>query len=190
MCFQILCELFLAYVRWCFTITYAIYTILFIIWYCAVSVDSLECRYLVQTVISCVSKVVKMEATGLTQEMQNLHLQERVIENNVIFYLQTNHKSSTDDQIRSECKGNFSEDEIISAKQLLANEYYEVLSAWDKELGQALVTRRNNKKGNSDRKLDTIIIDILDAIDGIEACDEKITIIAKDELKIPKHKSR
>ena len=85
-----------------------------------------------------------MGATG--QEMQNLQLQQRVIENDVIYFLQKDHKDSTDDQIRSVCKGNFSEDEIISAKQLLASEYVEVLSAYDKELGHALLTKRNNTK--------------------------------------------
>ena len=129
-----------------------------------------------------------MGATG--QEMQNLQLQQRVIENDVIYFLQKDHKGSTDDQIRSVCKDNFSEEEIVSAKQLLASEYLEVLSAYDKELGHALLTKRNNtKKGKKNRKLDKVITDILDAIDGIEACDENIKIVAKDENKLPDHKS-
>ena len=116
--------------------------------------------------------------------------QEYVIENNVIFFLQKNHKDSTEEQIRLECKNNFSEDEIVSAKQFLASEYLPVLSAYDKELGNTLLTRRNNtKNGEKNRKLDKVIIDILDAIDGIEACDENIKIFTKDVSKIPVHKS-
>ena len=125
-----------------------------------------------------------MGATG--QEMQNLHLQQRVIENDVIYFLQKDHKGSTDDQIRSVCKDNFSEEEIVSAKQLLASEYLEVLSAYDKELGHVLVTtRKNTRKGKKNRKLDKVITDILDAIDGIEACDEKSKLSLKMKTNSP-----
>ena len=154
--------------------------------YANVLVDTQKCHSHVQTVI-CSRVIIRMEATGLSQKLQDLHLQGRVIKNNVLFYLQKNHKGSTDDQIRSECKNNFAEPEIFGAKELLHDEYLAVLTDQDEAVGKRLETKRKNGPTNS--AVDSVIIDLLKSIDAIEACETNFQIIAKDENEIPAYKS-
>ena len=93
-----------------------------------------------------------MGTTDLTQEMQNLKIQELIIENNVLFFLQKNHKDSTDDQISQVLKDNFAEVEIVEAKHVLASEpYITALTKCDKDVGIAITTKRRNSKTKKDR---------------------------------------
>ena len=129
-----------------------------------------------------------MDATGLTQQMRNLEIKDNmIIENDVLFYLQKNHKGSTLEQIRVQCKNNFAEDEIISAKQFLHDEYLTVLSDHDAKVGKALETPR--RTGPLNNKIDTVINDLMAAINAIEACTADITITAKNDDRIPVHLS-
>ena len=129
-----------------------------------------------------------MDATGLTQQMRDLEIKDNmIIENDVLFYLQKNHKGSTLEQIRVQCKNNFAEDEIFGAKQFLHNEYLTVLSDHDSKVGKALETTRKN--GPCNNAVDSIIKDLMAAIDAIEACTADITITAKNEDRIPVYKS-
>ena len=128
-----------------------------------------------------------MDATGLTQQMRDMDLQDMVIENDVLFYLQKNHKGSTLDQIKSQCKGNFAEPEIFGARQFLQAEYLTVLSEHDPKLGKILEKPR--RKGSVNDAIDSVIKDLIDSIDAIEACKTKITIIAKNADKIPVYNS-
>ena len=129
-----------------------------------------------------------MDATGLTQQMRDLEIKDNmIIENDVLFYLQKNHKGSTLEQIRVQCKNNFAEDEIFRAKQFLHDEYLTVLSGHDAKVGKALETPR--RTGPLNNKIDTVINDLMAAIDAIEACTANITITAKNEDRIPVHKS-
>ena len=73
------------------------------------------------------------------------------------------------------------------AKRLLAEEYLTVITKYDNEVGTRLTTIR--KKGGTHSKVDKVLIDIIKAIDVIEACDEDIQIIAKDVSKIPEFMS-
>ena len=129
-----------------------------------------------------------MDATGLTQQMRDLEIKDNmIIENDVLFYLQKNHKGSTLEQIRVQCKNNFAEEEIFRAKQFLHDEYLTVLSGHDAKVGKALETPR--RTGPLNNKIDTVIGDLMTAIDAIEACTANITITAKNEDRIPVHKS-
>ena len=109
-----------------------------------------------------------MDATGLTQQMRDMDLQEMVIENDVLFYLQKNHKVSTLDQIKSQCKSNFTEPEIVGTRQFLHDEYLTVLSEHDPRLGKILDKTRRN--GSVNDAIDSVIKDLMDSIDVIKAC--------------------
>ena len=132
-----------------------------------------------------------MGTTDLTQEMQNLKIQELIIENNVLFFLQKNHKDSTDDQISQVLKDNFAEVEIVEAKHVLASEpYITALTKCDKEVGIAITTKRRNSRTKKDRALNAVIIDLMNSIDAFEASTEiVIKIVAKDDTKIPKYRA-
>ena len=132
-----------------------------------------------------------MATTVLSQQMQNLQIQEMIIENNVLFFLQKNHKDSTDGQISQVLKDNFAEVEIVEAKHLLASEpYITVLTKCNKDVGKALTTNRKNSRTNKDRALNAVIIDLMDSIDAIEASSEGIKIVAKDGRKFLRIKPR
>ena len=132
-----------------------------------------------------------MGTTDLTQEMQNLKIQELIIENNVLFFLQKNHKDSTDDQISQVLKDNFAEVEIVEAKHVLASEpYITALTKCDKDVGIAITTKRRNSRTKKDRALNAVIIDLMNSIDAFEASTEiVIKIVAKDDSKIPKYRA-
>ena len=105
--------------------------------------------------------------------MQDLDLDKEIIENNVLFFLQKNHKDSTDEQVKQALKDSFAETEIIEAKLLLAGEpYLTLLTEYDEVLGISLKTKRRNTKNKKNRALDAIILDIMNAIDAIEACEK------------------
>ena len=65
-----------------------------------------------------------MGSSGLTQLMEDLHLHDSKIINDVIF-LQKNHKVSSDEEIIKVCKDSFPETEIYDAKQVLHDECLE-----------------------------------------------------------------
>ena len=86
--------------------------------------------------------------------------------------MQKNHKDSTNDQISVVCKDYFPE----------------VVKGFDEAVATGLITA--HRKSKDACKLHTIIIDIMKAMDVLEACDNEIKITAKDEHKIPEFKSK
>ena len=125
-----------------------------------------------------------MDSTNLTQQMKGLSLKVSLIENNVLFFLQKNHKDSTNDEIKSACKNSFSDSEICAAKQLLAEDYVDLIRKTDETVANNLCTGRIGQN-----KLDRVINDTLNAIDALEACENEVTIVAIDGSRIPSFKS-
>ena len=124
-----------------------------------------------------------MESTGLTQELDNLNLLVSAIENDVLFFLQKNHKASSNNEIIRVCKGYFTDDEICAAKDLLAKEYAEEIKKHDANAANNLIIVRRNSPVTC--KLDTVILDIIKAFDALDAFDIDVDISAENESRIP-----
>ena len=128
-----------------------------------------------------------MAFSGLTQQMKDLNLEVSVIKNDVLFFLQKNHANSSNGVIIEVCKSNFTEEEICAAKDLLADEYIELVMDIDTDAAKNLLIHRRGS--NITCKLDSVLSDIMKAIDSLEACESEVKIITKNEKRIPNFKS-
>ena len=121
-----------------------------------------------------------MATSGLTQPMKELHLHDCEIVNDVIFFLQKNHKVSSDEEIIKVCKDSFPETEIYDAKQVLHDECLEHIKNYDAKVADRIIKTRKGE-----RKLQSVLADIIKGIDVLEACSCDVSFGAKDVARIP-----
>ena len=112
--------------------------------------------------------------------MEELHLHECEIVNNVIFFLQKNHKVSSDEEIIKVCKDSFPETEIYDAKQVLHDECLEHIKKYDEKVADRIIKTRKGE-----RKLQSVLADIIKGVDVLEACSCDVSFGAKDVGRIP-----
>ena len=121
--------------------------------------------------------------SSLTQQMEDLSLDENVIENDVIYFLAKNHKDAANDNIIRVCKDNFSDSEICAAKQYLADNYIDVVKEIDDIAADDLLTVRRG--GPVTCKLNLVITDMLQALDALDASKAKFRFVATEYKRIP-----